>query len=86
MEPKKNCWEVKKCERQPDGAKVEELGVCPSSTPASMKAYKAGPTAEDSAGASPALFAAANHREQTPRKPSPASAVNSFSRSYRKRA
>ena len=30
MEPKKNCWEVMKCERQPDGAKADELGVCPT--------------------------------------------------------
>jgi len=26
---KKNCWEVKKCGREPQGAKVEEFGVCP---------------------------------------------------------
>ena len=26
---KANCWEVKKCERQAGGTKVEELGVCP---------------------------------------------------------
>jgi len=30
MSSNKNCWEVKKCERQPGGAKTEELGVCPS--------------------------------------------------------
>jgi len=28
---KLNCWEFKKCERQPGGKKVHELGVCPSS-------------------------------------------------------
>ena len=33
MEPKINCWEVKKCERQPGGNKVKELGVCPSAVP-----------------------------------------------------
>ena len=27
---KKNCWEVKKCGREPGGAKVKELGVCPA--------------------------------------------------------
>ena len=27
-----NCWEVKKCGREPGGAKVAELGVCPAST------------------------------------------------------
>lgn len=25
-----NCWEVKKCGRQPGGAKAAELGVCPA--------------------------------------------------------
>lgn len=30
MAPKKNCWELMKCERQPGGAKAGELGVCPS--------------------------------------------------------
>jgi len=29
MAGKKNCWEVKKCGREPGGAKVQELGVCP---------------------------------------------------------
>ena len=27
---KKNCWEVKKCGRQPGGEKVSELGACPA--------------------------------------------------------
>jgi hypothetical protein len=27
---KQNCWEVKQCGRQPQGAKVNELGVCPA--------------------------------------------------------
>lgn len=27
-----NCWEFKKCGRQPGGVKVSELGVCPAST------------------------------------------------------
>ena len=27
-----NCWEVKQCGREPGGAKVSELGVCPAST------------------------------------------------------
>jgi len=26
-----NCWEFKKCGRQPGGSKVAELGVCPAS-------------------------------------------------------
>ena len=29
MEQKLNCWEFKKCGREPGGAKVAELGVCP---------------------------------------------------------
>jgi hypothetical protein len=29
---KKNCWEFKNCGRQPGGAKVSELGVCPAAT------------------------------------------------------
>jgi hypothetical protein len=27
-----NCWEAKKCGRQPGGAKATELGVCPAAT------------------------------------------------------
>lgn len=27
-----NCWEFKSCGRQPGGAKVHELGVCPAAT------------------------------------------------------
>jgi len=26
---KQNCWELKKCGREPQGARVQELGVCP---------------------------------------------------------
>ena len=29
---KQNCWEFKQCGRQPGGAKVSEMGVCPSAT------------------------------------------------------
>jgi hypothetical protein len=34
MEEKKklNCWDVKKCGRQPGGDRVAELGVCPVAT------------------------------------------------------
>ncbi len=28
--PKLNCWEHKKCGRQPGGHKVQDLGVCPA--------------------------------------------------------
>ena len=27
---KKNCWEFKKCGRESDGDKINELGVCPA--------------------------------------------------------
>lgn len=29
---KSNCWEVKKCGRQPGGRNAEELGICPAAT------------------------------------------------------
>ncbi|CAK8724369.1 MAG: hypothetical protein D3917_11105 [Candidatus Electrothrix sp. AX5] len=29
---KKNCWEVKKCGRQPGGNQVDKQGICPAST------------------------------------------------------
>ena len=29
---KKNCWEVKKCGRQPGGDQVRSQGICPAST------------------------------------------------------
>jgi len=29
---KPNCWDVKKCGREPGGSKVDELGVCPAAT------------------------------------------------------
>lgn len=29
---KQNCWEFKKCGREPGGAKADQLGVCPAST------------------------------------------------------
>lgn len=31
-----NCWEVKKCGREPGGTKAEELGVCPAATEAKL--------------------------------------------------
>ena len=30
--PKQNCWDVKKCGREPGGAKLAELGACPAAT------------------------------------------------------
>jgi hypothetical protein len=29
---RQNCWEYKKCGREPGGLKAQELGVCPAST------------------------------------------------------
>ena len=29
---KQNCWEFKKCGREPGGSKVADLGVCPAAT------------------------------------------------------
>lgn len=29
---KQNCWEYKKCGREPGGLKNDELGICPSAT------------------------------------------------------
>ncbi|HCC06847.1 MAG TPA: hypothetical protein DEP72_01595 [Clostridiales bacterium] len=33
---KQNCWEYKNCGRNPGGAKVAEMGVCPAATDASL--------------------------------------------------
>jgi hypothetical protein len=30
--PKQNCWEARKCGREPDGEKVGEFGACPVPT------------------------------------------------------
>jgi hypothetical protein len=32
LKTKLNCWEYKKCERQPGGKRARELGVCPATT------------------------------------------------------
>ncbi len=32
MAQKQNCWEVKKCGRQPGGGSTSEHGVCPAAT------------------------------------------------------
>lgn len=33
---KTNCWEVKKCGRQPGGERCTEMGVCPAATAAKL--------------------------------------------------
>lgn len=42
MALKKNCWDHKNCGRQPGGAKVSELGVCPAATDASFNSINSG--------------------------------------------
>lgn len=39
---KLNCWEYKDCGRQPGGAKVDELGVCPASVDTSSDGLNGG--------------------------------------------
>lgn len=39
---KLNCWEYKKCGREPGGAKAAELGVCPSATEARVDGVNCG--------------------------------------------
>ena len=34
--PKVNCWEFKKCGREPGGAKASEMGVCAAAVAASV--------------------------------------------------
>ncbi|MBI5445121.1 MAG: hypothetical protein HY900_28410 [Deltaproteobacteria bacterium] len=40
-----NCWEMKKCGREPAGAKTKELGVCPAATDASSNGVNGGKNA-----------------------------------------
>jgi hypothetical protein len=42
MRKKLNCWEYKKCGREPGGAKVSELGVCPSTTETGVDGVNSG--------------------------------------------
>lgn len=37
-----NCWEFKKCGRQPGGEKVEVLGICPAARPNRMDGMNGG--------------------------------------------
>ncbi len=56
---RRNCWEVKKCGRQPGGEKVEELGVCPA---AELSEYDGINQGTCGAGLSQAPFVEENHR------------------------
>ncbi|MFX1520501.1 MAG: two-CW domain-containing protein [Promethearchaeota archaeon] len=40
-----NCWEFKKCAREPGGAKVDELGVCPAAIETRTNAINGGKNA-----------------------------------------
>lgn len=40
-----NCWEIKKCGREPGGAKVKELGVCPAAVEARLDGINCGKNA-----------------------------------------
>lgn len=42
---KTNCWEFKKCGREPGGAKAVELGICPASTEAKVNGLHGGKNA-----------------------------------------
>ncbi len=39
---KRNCWEYKKCGREPGGENVEELGVCPAVQPSEFDGINGG--------------------------------------------
>jgi len=45
MSSKENCWEFKKCERQPGGSKTDQLGVCPAATDKESDAMNSGKNA-----------------------------------------
>lgn len=40
--PTLNCWEFKKCGRQPGGAKAPELGVCPAASESRVSGTNSG--------------------------------------------
>ncbi len=39
---KQNCWEYKKCGREPGGAKAKELGICPAAVENRLDATNSG--------------------------------------------
>ncbi len=45
IKAKLNCWEHKKCGRQPGGHKVHELGVCPTATNSELNGAHGGTNA-----------------------------------------
>jgi hypothetical protein len=42
MESKLNCWEYKKCGREPGGLKNTELGICPAATTVKLNKTNSG--------------------------------------------
>jgi broad specificity polyphosphatase/5'/3'-nucleotidase SurE len=42
---KQNCWEVKKCGREPGGPKTAEFGVCPAATNKDLTGINSGKNA-----------------------------------------
>lgn len=42
---KQNCWEAKKCGREPGGSKAAELGVCPAATEKTLDGINSGKNA-----------------------------------------
>lgn len=42
---KENCWEFKKCGREPGGEKVKEMGICPGATDTSADGLNDGKNA-----------------------------------------
>ena len=40
--PKTNCWEFKECGREPGGAKVSTLGVCPAANNSQLDSVHGG--------------------------------------------
>jgi hypothetical protein len=43
--PKLNCWEIKKCCREPGGAETSSLGVCPAAQDADSNGLNSGKNA-----------------------------------------
>ena len=45
MSQKQNCWEFKKCGREPGGPRSRELGVCPAATETKLNSVHSGKAA-----------------------------------------
>lgn len=45
MSVKQNCWEFKRCGKEPDGIKIKEMGVCPASSETSCSGINDGKNA-----------------------------------------